>query len=164
MATLSIRFIHERDVKRWEKLEARGKLGPRQRQMLEEWRRTNCDPACNAIGRALIENARQQVMEDNRDDYLERQRLANQLSWASYYAGRKSVLSRALQNQSLEELGARYKELCNLIPEPCGAYAEVQKPGISRFDEGWLDWERKYGAEVQAISQEIMWRRRRVNG
>jgi len=57
MATLSIRFIHEEDVKRWEKLEAKGKLGPVQRQRLEEWRRTNGQPLENKIGSMILENA-----------------------------------------------------------------------------------------------------------
>lgn len=61
MSIISIRFIHQSDVDRWEKLEAKGKIGPRQKAMLEEWRRTNGKPAVNAVGDALIEIARRQA-------------------------------------------------------------------------------------------------------
>ncbi len=61
MATISIRFIHQEDVDRWEKLEANGKIGPRQKQMLEEWRSSHGRPARNVLGEALIESARRQA-------------------------------------------------------------------------------------------------------
>lgn len=61
MSIISIRFIHQSDVDRWEKLEAKGKIGPRQKTMLEEWRRTNGRPVCNVIGNLMIEAARAEL-------------------------------------------------------------------------------------------------------
>jgi hypothetical protein len=58
MPTISIRFTTERDVARWEKLEVAGKLGPRQRERLEEWRRANGRPYANRVGEAILSAAR----------------------------------------------------------------------------------------------------------
>lgn len=58
MGTFSVRFTTEDDVKRWEKLEAKGKLGPNQKVMLEEWRRTNGRPSNNILGELILQNAR----------------------------------------------------------------------------------------------------------
>ena len=68
MSIISIRFIHQEDVDRWEKLEAKGKLGPKQKQMLERWRKTNSRPIENVIGEALIESARRQILEEKAQD------------------------------------------------------------------------------------------------
>lgn len=61
MSTISIRFTTEDDVKRWEKLEAKGKLGPVQKRRLEEWRGTNGNPANNRLGRAILESERRKL-------------------------------------------------------------------------------------------------------
>lgn len=64
MGTISIRFTNPEDVKRWEQLEAKGKLGPVQKRRLEEWRRTNGNPPNNRLGMAILENARRQIKGD----------------------------------------------------------------------------------------------------
>lgn len=63
MGTISIRFISEDDVIRWEKLEAKGKIGPKQAKMLSQWRHSNGNPSCNVVGNALIESARRNLKE-----------------------------------------------------------------------------------------------------
>lgn len=63
MSIISIRFIHQEDIDRWQKLEAKGKIGPRQKAMLEEWRQTHGKPVQNMIGNAMIESARRQLSE-----------------------------------------------------------------------------------------------------
>lgn len=59
MGTLTIRWTTKEDVKRWESLERRGKLGPRQAQALAEWRKTNGKPLNNQIGDLLLQSARE---------------------------------------------------------------------------------------------------------
>lgn len=64
MGTITIRFTTDEDVQRWEKLEAKGKLGPQQKARLEEWRRTNGNPSNNQMGRMILDNAREKIKND----------------------------------------------------------------------------------------------------